>query len=69
MATLPTAAPMELSFAFSPPSNHDHPSPTKTATPPLARKFPGRAKDLFAKSEAAAQARFAHLEKLVELYK
>ena len=35
----------------------------------LARKFPDRAKDLFAKSEAAAQARFDHLQKLVELYK
>ena len=35
----------------------------------LTRKFPDRAADLFAKSEAAAQARFAHLEKLVELYK
>ena len=35
----------------------------------LARKFPDRAQRLFAKSEAAAQARFAHLEKLVELYK
>ncbi|MBR4251717.1 MAG: pyruvate:ferredoxin (flavodoxin) oxidoreductase [Kiritimatiellae bacterium] len=35
----------------------------------LARKFPDRAKDLFAKSEAAAQARFDHLQKLVDLYK
>ena len=35
----------------------------------LARKFPDRAKDLFAKSEVAAQARFDHLQKLVELYK
>ena len=35
----------------------------------LARKFPDRAADLFAKSEAAAQARFDHLQKLVELYK
>ena len=35
----------------------------------LARKFPDRAKDLFEKSEAAARARFAHLEKLVDLYK
>ncbi len=35
----------------------------------LARKFPDRAKDLFAKSEAAAQARFDYLQKLVELNK
>ena len=35
----------------------------------LARKFPDRAADLFAKSQAAAQARFDHLQKLVELYK
>ena len=35
----------------------------------LARKFPDRAKDLFAKSEEAAQKRFDHLQKLVELYK
>jgi pyruvate-ferredoxin/flavodoxin oxidoreductase len=35
----------------------------------LARKFPDRAKDLFAKSEEAAQKRFEHLQKLVELYK
>ena len=35
----------------------------------LTRKFPDRAADLFAKSEAAAQARFDHLQKLVELYK
>ncbi len=35
----------------------------------LTRKFPDRAKALFAKSEAAAQARFDHLQKLVELYK
>ena len=35
----------------------------------LARKFPERAKDLFAKSEEAAQKRFEHLQKLVELYK
>ena len=35
----------------------------------LQRKFPDRAADLFAKSEAAAQARFDHLQKLVELYK
>ena len=34
----------------------------------LTRKFPDRAKDLFAKSEAAAHARFDHLQKLVELY-
>ena len=32
----------------------------------LARKFPDRAKDLFATSEAAAQARFDHLQKLVD---
>ena len=35
----------------------------------LARKFPDRAKDLFAKSEEAAQKRFEHLQKLVDLYK
>ena len=35
----------------------------------LQRIFSDRAKDLFAKSEAAAQARFDHLQKLVDLYK
>ena len=35
----------------------------------LTRKFPDRAADLFAKSEEAAQKRFEHLQKLVELYK
>ena len=35
----------------------------------LARKFPERAKELFAKSEEAAQKRFEHLQKLVDLYK
>ena len=35
----------------------------------LTRKFPDRAKALFAKSEEAAQKRFEHLQKLVELYK
>ena len=35
----------------------------------LSRKFPERAQALFAKSEEAAQKRFEHLQKLVELYK
>jgi pyruvate-ferredoxin/flavodoxin oxidoreductase len=38
-------------------------------TSTLARKFPERAQKLFAESEAAAQARFDHLQKLVDLYK
>jgi pyruvate-ferredoxin/flavodoxin oxidoreductase len=35
----------------------------------LTREFPDRATDLFAKNEAAAQERYNHLVKLVELYK
>ena len=35
----------------------------------LTRKFPDRAEKLFAANEAAAKARFEHLQKLVELYK
>ena len=35
----------------------------------LKRAFPDRADDLFAKNEAAAKARYEHLQKLVELYK
>ncbi|MDD5938480.1 MAG: pyruvate:ferredoxin (flavodoxin) oxidoreductase [Clostridiales bacterium] len=35
----------------------------------LTRSFPDRAKDLFAKNEEAAKARYEHLLKLVELYK
>ncbi|MGI5058729.1 pyruvate:ferredoxin (flavodoxin) oxidoreductase [Treponema pectinovorum] len=35
----------------------------------LSRKFPERAKVLFDRNEEAAKARFAHLQKLVELYK
>ena len=35
----------------------------------LKVKFPERAERLFKESEDAAKARFAHLEKLVELYK
>ena len=34
----------------------------------LKRSFPEKADDLFAKNEAAAKERFAHLEKLVKLY-
>ncbi len=35
----------------------------------LTREFPERATDLFAKNEAAAKERYAHLLKLVEMYK
>jgi pyruvate-ferredoxin/flavodoxin oxidoreductase len=35
----------------------------------LTREFPERAADLFVKNEAAAQERWNHLNKLVELYK
>ena len=35
----------------------------------LARKFPERATELFAKNEAAAKERYEHLLKLVEMYK
>ena len=35
----------------------------------LTRAFPERATDLFAKNEAAAKERYAHLLKLVKLYK
>lgn len=35
----------------------------------LKRKFPDRSADLFAKSEAVAQARFDYREKLIELCK
>jgi pyruvate-ferredoxin/flavodoxin oxidoreductase len=35
----------------------------------LTRSFPDRAKELFAKNEEAAKARYEHLTKLVELYK
>ena len=35
----------------------------------LTREFPDRAADLFVKNEAAAQERWNHLNKLVELYK
>jgi len=35
----------------------------------LTRSFPDRAKELFAKNEESAKARYAHLLKLVELYK
>ena len=35
----------------------------------LARKFPDRAKDFFAKSEAALKKRFKHLQNLLELHK
>ena len=35
----------------------------------LSRAFPDRAKELFEKNQAAADARFTHLSKLVELYK
>ncbi len=35
----------------------------------LTRSFPDRAKELFAKNEEAAKARYEHLLKLVELYK
>ena len=35
----------------------------------LSRAFPDRAKELFEKNQAAADARFTHLTKLVELYK
>ena len=35
----------------------------------LARAFPDRAKALFEKNQAAADARYEHLTKLVDLYK
>ena len=35
----------------------------------LSRAFPDRAKELFEKNQAVADARFTHLTKLVELYK
>ena len=35
----------------------------------LARAFPARAKELFEKNQAAADARYEHLTRLVELYK
>ena len=35
----------------------------------LTRSFPERAKELFAKNEESAKARYEHLLKLVELYK
>ena len=35
----------------------------------LARAFPERAKELFAKNQEAAEARYEHLTRLVELYK
>ena len=35
----------------------------------LTRSFPERAKELFAKNEAAAKERYEHLLKLVEMYK
>ena len=35
----------------------------------LARAFPERAKELFEKNQAAADARYEHLTRLVELYK
>ena len=35
----------------------------------LARAFPDRAKELFEKNQAAADARYTHLTKLVDLYK
>ena len=35
----------------------------------LTRSFPERAKELFAKNEEAAKARYEHLTRLVELYK
>ena len=35
----------------------------------LARSFPERAQELFQKSEEAAKERYAHLQKLIELYK
>ena len=34
----------------------------------LTREFPERATDLFAKNEAAAKERYAHLTKLQKLY-
>ena len=34
----------------------------------LSREFPERAKELFAKNEAAAMARYEHLLKLKDLY-
>ena len=35
----------------------------------LTRSFPERAKELFAKSEESAKARYEHLMRLQELYK
>ena len=35
----------------------------------LTRSFPERAKELFAKNEESAKARYEHLVKLQELYK
>ena len=35
----------------------------------LSRAFPERAKELFAKNQEAAEARYEHLTRLVELYK
>ncbi len=37
--------------------------------PALTRSFPERAKELFAKNEDSAKARYEHLLKLIELYK
>ncbi|MBQ8917498.1 MAG: hypothetical protein IJ044_02125, partial [Oscillospiraceae bacterium] len=42
---------------------------TETRYSRLQRAFPERAKDLFAKNQKAAEDRYEHLARLVELYK